>query len=84
MTEQVKLCKDCKHYKGFISKYAAECYTQEALDFVDPVSGYSYSKSCAQMRLDINLCGKKARLFEPRPPGFFTRMWDKLFGKDTH
>lgn len=82
MTEQLKLCKDCKYYDGFISEYSAECRHQDAIYSVDPIIGYIHRTSCVQMRIG-GVCGNKAKLFEPRPPGFFTRMWNRLFGKDT-
>lgn len=66
MTDEVKLCVDCKHYR-WMSNGAAKCKHPEAVLAVDPVHGGKTELQCDVMRRGSSArCGMEARYFEQR------------------
>ena len=87
MTEQVKLCKDCKYYIAKTDYHSARCEASTVeTKWQDIITGAYHNtaevKDCWEMRYGTG-CGQEARLFEPIPPGLFKRLWSKLFGKES-
>ena len=86
MSEQIVLCKDCKHsfrkWTDVLSFYAPlRCRKRffEACVEIDPVKGptkqKAYYRSCSSERMFSGrdeICGKEGKLWEPRDKkGFF-------------
>ena len=61
MTEQLKLCKDCKHYAKDEQHTCLHMNSQYAISVVDGSNRYY---SCFHMRSNALFCGEKAGLFE--------------------
>jgi hypothetical protein len=65
----MKLCKDCKHFKHIRGTPYDACHDPEARR--EPVSGTAFAEF---ERRDGN-CGPEGKLFEPKPIGFFGRLF---------
>ena len=65
--EQVRLCKDCKHYgpNDFMSM-ADECLNPNVRRLIDPVRGEARQTFCGFQRGPIGDCGYDAVKFEPK------------------
>ena len=74
MTQEIKLCKDCKHYGG--RRYC----NYPSMENVDVVSGNTLRVYCTTMRLFHKPCGPEARLFETKPT-FFQKIKNIFKGK---
>jgi len=63
MTQEPKLCKDCKHFSDKATY--ASCYHPSVTN-IDLYYGYVYGKEVHIMR-SSHLCRPEAVLFEPKP-----------------
>ena len=86
MSEQLKLCKDCRHCNSFVFAFE-RCKAAPLSPLIDLISGVDINKGeygfCFLERLHDGKCGEEARLFESCPPSTIEQIWNKLFRKDT-
>ena len=70
----MKLCVNCKYFKAGASVLGSDvCSHSKAPEHISLVSGYKSFRLAVVMRLDENLCGKDAILFEEKPT-----LWSKI------
>lgn len=67
MTTELKLCKDCKHYRKD-TPLESKCAGTEPAGYVEGTLAL-----CKYNRLDYKPCGTQALLFEPK-----LSLWSKL------
>lgn len=93
MSEELKFCKDCKHYAKRLIPCGPDCLAEEVCLKTEIVTtclvyGYKTYKyiSCLTMRnsTDDNACGPEGKMFEPKPAirsNDKLGLFDWLFGK---
>lgn len=65
MSEEIKFCKDCKHYVFDIGSYFTNQCTKEYHEMY-LVNGSKENAGAMMMRSSVEKCGHDAKWFEPK------------------
>jgi hypothetical protein len=66
MSEELKLCKDCDHYKGTVEPYWHTCTFPEIPKDINPVTGEVKVNHCSVERSELGHCKPEAVHFKPK------------------
>jgi hypothetical protein len=69
MTQGIKLCKDCKHYRKTLTAGLCDVVKVGEFDYATGKTNWTcLPKEIYKQRGVYGRCGERALLFEPKPP----------------